>query len=167
MQQPQVPIDPATAIQNRSIARLKGDHPLFHCLIVSPECARRELFSRAACEDGWEIIACDDFDSAIDYSRKVFIQLAMVDLENDSSGDAPRLLEHLSHCTGLLTIICGHEDDPEEEIFVRQYGVWLYLPGTAEISDISLLCGEARHIVERLHAAAQVPVKRKVIGKSR
>lgn len=161
MQQPPNPITTATAVQDRSFARVKGDYPLFCCLIVSPECSRREMFSRAAGDDGWETLVCDNFDAAIDYSRRVFIQLAMVDLENDSSGDIPALLEQLARSSGLLTIVCGHEDDPEEEILVRQYGVWLYLPGTAEMSDISLLCGEARHIVERQHAAVQNPIKRK------
>jgi len=163
----QIPAAPLRAVEERSPPDCKDDYPIFHCLIVSSEQARREMLSRAASEDGWETIICSDVASAIACSRKLFVQLAMVDLENELIGDLRHLLEHLTRSTGLLTIICGHEDDTQEEIMVRQFGVWLYLPGTAEMSDISLLCSEARHVVERLHSAAQSSVTRKRIGKAR
>jgi hypothetical protein len=47
-------------------------------------------------------------------------------------------------------IVCGNEGDVEEEVWVRQLGAWLYLPNVTEASNLALLCGEARHIAERL-----------------
>ena len=46
---------------------------------------------------------------------------------------------------GLLLVICGHEGEVEEEIWARQLGVWLYVPGlsNAPAEDLSLLCQQA------------------------
>jgi hypothetical protein len=35
-------------------------------------------------------------------------------------------------------------------VWVRQLGAWLYLPGVVDSNNFALLCGEARHIAERL-----------------
>ena len=51
-------------------------------------------------------------------------------------------------------IVCGNEGATEEEIWVRQLGAWMYLPGVTEGSNLSLLCSEARHIAERLSRSA-------------
>jgi hypothetical protein len=48
-------------------------------------------------------------------------------------------------------IVCGNEGRIEEEMWVRQAGAWLYLPGVTESSNFALLCGEARQIAQRLH----------------
>ncbi len=37
------------------------------------------------------------------------------------------------------------------EIWSRQLGVWMYLPGVDDESDIAMLCGEARNAVEKLN----------------
>jgi hypothetical protein len=47
-------------------------------------------------------------------------------------------------------VICGNEGRPQEEIWARQLGAWLYLPGVVESDDVAMLCGEARQIAEQL-----------------
>ena len=50
-----------------------------------------------------------------------------------------------------LCCFAAHEHDPQQEVWARQIGVWLYVPGLAErdVDGLGLLCGEARFIVER------------------
>jgi hypothetical protein len=81
------------------------------------------------------------------------MQLAVVDLADERADDFRPLLEELTKCNGLLAIVCGNEGSREEEIWVRQRGAWMYLPGVVDSSNISLLCGEARQIAERLWKA--------------
>jgi len=47
-------------------------------------------------------------------------------------------------------VICGSADSVDEELWARQLGVWLYLPGVTEGDSLTSLCIEAR----RLHANA-------------
>lgn len=152
---------PVQQTQGRAVVRNKGEYLLFNCLVVSNNVERQEMFAQAAAENGWETAICGDAASAISKQHRTFAQLAIVDLEGDLSGELHELLEQFSQASGLLTIVCGHEADMDEEIWVRQVGAWLYLPGVTEDTNVSLLCGEARHLVERLHAAAPVPAKNK------
>jgi hypothetical protein len=64
------------------------------------------------------------------------------------------VLEQLASQSGVLLIVCGNEGSVEEELWVRQRGAWLYLPGVVEASNLALLCGEAKQIVERLARTA-------------
>lgn len=153
---------PVQQTQGRSAVRTKGEFLVFNCLIVSNDPERQEMLAHAAAESGWEAEVCGDAASALNRQRRMFAQLAIVDLESDESGAMHELLEHFSRASGLLTVVCGHEADMEEEIWARQIGVWLYLPGVTQETNVSLLCGEARHVVERLHAAANAPARTKV-----
>lgn len=162
MQDTERNILPAVRAQGRALERKPGEYLLFHCLIVSGDPERQEMLSRAAAESGWETILCSDAASAVSEQRRKFVQLAIVDLEGDSCGEFGELLERFSSANGLLTVVCGTEGDMEEEIWIRQVGAWLYLPGVNESTDVSLLCVEAKHIVERMHAAAHTSAARKL-----
>jgi DNA-binding NtrC family response regulator len=107
------------------------------------------LFEDAASEQGWEVVRCRDAESALGYLRRRFAQLAIIDLSADESGELAELLDCLPSSSELLTIVCGREDDMEEEIWVRQTGVWLYLPGADDATNLAMLCGEAKRIIER------------------
>jgi hypothetical protein len=50
--------------------------------------------------------------------------------------------------------VCGNPDDAMGEVWSRQLGVWMYLPGVDGHSDIALLCSEARNILEKLSRQA-------------
>jgi DNA-binding response OmpR family regulator len=125
---------------------------LFQCLVVSAQPARQELLSRAAAESGWKTVVCSDAASALACLGVMFLQLAMVDLEGEEPEAYGGLLAQLAPSTGLLLIVCGNEGEEEEEIWVRQLGAWLYLPGARDGDEIALLCREARHIAEKLCA---------------
>ena len=123
---------------------------LLECLVVAGGRQRQEMLATAAAERGWETIVCQDADSALRCLAQHSVRLALVDLEGGTRTRLAHLLEKLAASRGLLLIVCGNEDDAGEELWIRQLGAWLYLPGVVESSDLSALCGEARQIAEKL-----------------
>jgi DNA-binding NtrC family response regulator len=126
---------------------------VFQCLVVSADPKRREMLERAAADGGWKTFVCPDAKTALEQMHRWLMQLAVVDLADEKAAEFRPLLEELKKCSGLLAIVCGNEGNREEEIWVRQRGAWMYLPGVVDTSNISLLCGEARQIAERLWKA--------------
>lgn len=134
----------------------------FQCLVVASRAARRDGISLAARDGGWVTICCRDAAEARQCVQTMYLQLAVVDL-GGSGGVVPtgfpELVEYLASVSDLLLVVCGHEGRPHEELWVRQLGTWLYLPGLEDGSELTALCGEARELAERLVATRQVPLK--------
>ena len=126
---------------------------VFQCLIVSADPHRRRMFERAAADGGWKTYSCADVATAQAHIHRQLMQLALLDLEAQGTESFRPLVEQLTATSGLLSIVCGNEGDVEEEIWVRQRGAWMYLPGVADTSNVSLLFGEARQLAERLGKA--------------
>jgi DNA-binding NtrC family response regulator len=148
---------PRGQAQFRFVQRTAKAAGTFSCLIVSPDRRRGEMLERAAAEGGWKTCLCLDPKSAHAHIGRSFVHLAVVDLEGESPQSLRPLLEQLTRTGGLLVIVCGNEGDLDEEVWVRQLGAWLYLPGVVETSNLALLCGEARQIAERLGRTAPQP----------
>ena len=125
------------------------------CLIVSPSQSRRAMLASGANDAGWDAVVCDDRHGALSEFHRTRFELAMIDVEAYGEGipDGYRdLCEQLSQeSQDLLLAVCGHEGDPMEEIWARQLGVWLYLPGVTDGDDMMSLCSEARRIADELH----------------
>jgi DNA-binding NtrC family response regulator len=160
-------IFPKQSAPTRKSVRTKDEYLVFHCLIVSSDAERGEMLASAAVENGWDPIVCSDAEAALDHRTRGFAQLAIVDLESDATGEFSQLLGSLTSSKDLLTMVCGNEGNIEEEIHARQAGVWLYLPGVSETCNLSLLCGEAKHIVTKMHAATKAaPVGRATLRRT-
>lgn len=130
----------------------KAKTGVVHCLISSSSLARRNLLSHAATEAGWDAITCATPDKALGAFQRNLFHFAMIDL--DDRGETPsgvrELVQTLAQDSSRLLVgVCGHEADPEEEIWVRQLGIWLYLPGATTASEISLLCEHALQVVSK------------------
>ena len=111
------------------------------------------MLGRSAMEVGWDLIVCRDAKRAVVQATRNRVHLAFIDLVHSGTESPPgfrQLSEGLATVDGPLLVICGHEEDALEEIWARQLGVWLYLPGVTEESDVILLCEEARKVVEKL-----------------
>ena len=96
--------------------------------------------ARAVCRAGR--LGCNRLQrrrDALAASRRTFVQLALVDLEHDFSGDAHTLAEQFASMTGMLLVVCGNDNDVEEELWARQIGSWLYLPGVDESTNVAPL----------------------------
>lgn len=120
------------------------------CLVASASQTRRNLLTQAAADAGWDDVVCVSPDQALGQFRRFVFQFAMVDL--DDRGGTPdgvrELIQTLSQDSSRVLIgVCGHEADPEEEIWIRQLGIWLYLPGVTTASEVSLAYEQALQIV--------------------
>lgn len=130
---------------------------LHTCLVVSSSARRAQLWVRAAHKEQWATIVCTTGDDAIRQSVRQRVDLALVDLQSAPAEQEDRLrklVEQLAASAGLLLAVCGKPDDTTGEVWSRQLGVWMYLPGVDRQSDIALLCGEARNILKKLNDSA-------------
>lgn len=137
----------------RAPARCRAPAALHTCLVVSTSPRRAQLWVRAAHEESWATIVCTTGDDAIRQSIRQRVDLALVDLQSATAvqeGQLRTLVQQLASRKGPLLAVCGKPDDTMGEVWSRQLGVWMYLPGVDNQSDIALLCGEARNILKKL-----------------
>ncbi len=72
------------------------------CLVMSTALERRELFSQAATDAGWDTILCADPQNALAVVRRFRFQMAWIDLDHHgASGDARELCELLADIPDL------------------------------------------------------------------
>ena len=138
----------------------KAEIGILQCLVSSASKARRNLISSAANGVGWETIVCASADIALCEVKRNRVQLAMVDLvdRGETPQGARELVQTLiQDSSQILVGVCGHEANPEEEIWVRQLGIWLYLPGVTTSSEIATLCEHAMQIVTERGLGEELP----------
>lgn len=126
-----------------------------HCLITSTSEARRNALSWAAADAGWRTTLCSDATAARDQWERMLAQMAIIDLESEepqAAAELRQLIEFLARQGGLLLLLCGNEGQAAEEIWARQLGVWLYLPGAAPGAELTAVCREAHDLVARIEA---------------
>ena len=122
------------------------------CLVVSGDAGFRnrltavsELSVGVSCEvpaDEVEMVGAIDGD----------FQLVIVDVANplgDRVNDTVELAEEFACRPGTLLVVCGSEDSVEEELWARQLGAWVYLPGVSSGDALVSLFAEARRVAER------------------
>jgi hypothetical protein len=147
-------LSPAT-VQN-------GATMLRTCLVVSGSAPRAVLFSEAAHQEHWRTIVCGNAEDAARNAVRHRIQLALVDLESAAASEHVtfcRLVEQLAGRGGPLLMVCGRPNDEAGEVWSRRLGVWMYLPGINDRSNIGLLYGQARRVVEKLEKPALQPAR--------
>jgi hypothetical protein len=139
----------------RAISTRRAPPTTHLCLVVSTSARRAQLWVRAAHEENWATIVCNNADNAIRQSVRQRIELALVDLQSAPPPQERllrKLVEQLAARKGSLLAVCGKPDDTLGEVWSRQLGVWMYLPGVDGQSDIALLCSEARNILKKLES---------------
>jgi uncharacterized protein YgbK (DUF1537 family) len=139
--------------ESRGPAKCRAPVALHTCLVVSTSAQRAQLWVRAAHEEQWATIVCTTADDANRQSVRQRIDLALIDLQaasKEQEGRLRTLVEQLAAQNGPLLAVCGKPDDTTGEVWSRQLGVWMYLPGVDSQSDIAMLCGEARNILKKL-----------------
>lgn len=159
----------SVSMELQSVRKHKTQTSLQQCLVVSPNSKRASLLGQAADGQGWKTIVATGAEEAASLAVRNRIQLTLVDLQSVEESDEGRfrdLVEQLaaSSADDSLLIVCGKEEDLMGEVWSRQLGVWMYLPGIDDETDIGMLCGEARDVVEKLCGAKattfQQPVPR-------
>jgi DNA-binding response OmpR family regulator len=150
---------PATLVSPGSSATTGRHAPaaVHMCLVVSMSARRAQLLVRAAHDEHWATIVCNTAEDALRQSVRQRVDLALVDLQSAPASQERvlrLLVEQLAARNGPLLAVCGKPDDITGEVWSRQLGVWMYLPGVDNQSDIALLCAEARNILQKLGNSA-------------
>jgi hypothetical protein len=141
------------------------------CLVVSSHPVRRELLHGAADDGGWRPLVCGDSAAARQILSRTMTPLVVIDLYDDDGRRTEglrRIAEELAIQPGYLLAIVGSEIDPLDEIWARQLGAWLYLPGIDDPSDdvsqradcmrsFTNIFAEARIAVEQVPSLSAVP----------
>ncbi len=142
------PVGDRDPSQGKSIAQA-----LLPCLVFSAQESRRTMLARAMADAGWAPIVCDRLEQISVQGSRVRVPLAIVDLVGGQPVERQgrqTLCERLLSAQKSLLAVCGHEGDAAEEIWARQIGAWLYLPGLGEEEDLAQFASEARNVVEKL-----------------
>ena len=117
------------------------------CLVLSGRRSRRDQMADATTTAGWDTTVCADPQNALVAARRYRFRFAWVDLDPLESipSQYRELCQLLAQMPDLLLVICGHDGDVEEEIWARQLGVWLYVPGLSNASseELARLCQQA------------------------
>ncbi|MCA9248304.1 MAG: hypothetical protein KDA42_14355 [Planctomycetales bacterium] len=141
----------------------------FSCLVVGESRQRNSMFEAAADESGWQTHVCHGAAKANAVIARHRFQLAIVDLADagNQGGELREVAEALSRDKETLLMISGNEDDPLEEIWARQIGGWVYLPGVDETCDLKMVCDEARTVAEKLHPSLKSETNESGISSSK
>ncbi len=143
-------------VQDRSVPTAIGT---FQCLVVSTSQHRKAMLVDAASDGGWQTVVCGSEASAWTAMKRQRFQLALVDLDGSQDQEALKAIcQELSQQHDTLLVVCGNEGNGLEEIWARQLGVWLYLPGVSEASDMISLCEQAVPVAEKITGMPFQPV---------
>ena len=126
---------------------------LLHCLVVSWSDQRAQLLQSVAEDEKWQAQVGSDVQ---EFLRSVFlldVPLTIVDLPPSGTASYAKLREMATQTCRInrsLLVVCGAENDRDEELWVRQLGAWAYLPGTTgDLSGLRLVFAEARKAVAK------------------
>jgi len=129
-----------------------GRLPGLKCLIVSGDDGLRGRLSTMSELGGF--VGCEapadsaDLHAAIDGDY----QLVIVDIARpvgDRVNDTVEVAEEFAGRPGTLLVVCGSDDSVDEELWARQLGAWVYLPGVSNGDALMSLFAEARRISDR------------------
>ena len=130
---------------------------LLDCLVVSGDSSRRGRFEAAAELAGWLECASPETSGELRQAIDRDFQLVIVDVASplgDRVTDTLEIAEEMAARPGTLLVICGSEDNVDEELWARQLGAWLYLPGVCDGDSLTSLCVEARRLRDSAAALA-------------
>lgn len=120
------------------------------CLVVSPDPLRRLMFGQAAERTGWDQLVCSDLPEALRLLASGTVGMVLVDVASPPAEERRLLVECLAQSKDLLTVVCGRSNQPQEEVWARELGAWMYLPGVAPESDIDPILNDARIVTKKL-----------------
>lgn len=125
---------------------------LLKCLVLSGDRGLRSRLDAVTELGGWS--ACDAPEDAADLQAAIDgdYQLVIADVANplgDRVNDTVEVAEEFAARPGTLVVVCGSEDSVDEELWARQIGAWVYLPGVSGGDALMSLVTDARRLVER------------------
>jgi hypothetical protein len=151
----------AVGITSEEVRSLAGQAPaarmarapgLLKCLVVSGNDGFRNRLDGISELSGWS--ACETPADAAELRSVVDgdYQLVIADIARplgDRVSDTVEIAEEYASRPGTLLVVCGSEDSVDEEMWARQLGAWVYLPGVSGADALMSLFAEARRVGER------------------
>ena len=144
--------DEVRSLASQAPAYRAARGPVLKSLVVSGDAGLRGRLGTMSELGGFS--ACDmpadasDFRSVIDGDY----QLVIVDIARplgDRVSDTVEIAEEFAGRPGTLLVVCGSDDSVDEELWARQLGAWVYLPGVSGGDALMSLFAEARRVAER------------------
>ncbi len=125
---------------------------LMKCLVLSGNRGLRNRLDAVTELSGWSV--CDAPEDASDLQAVVDgdYQLVIADISRplgDRVNDTVEVAEEFASRPGTLLVVCGSEDNVDEELWARQMGAWVYLPGVTGGDALVSMFADARRLVER------------------
>jgi len=151
----------AVGITSEEVRSLAGKAPaaragrmpgVLKCLAVSGDEGLRRRLDTMADLAGWS--SCDAPVDAVDLRSVVEgdYQLVIVDIAHpvgERVTDTVEIAEEFAGRPGTLLVVCGSGENVDEELWARQLGAWVYLPGISGGDALMSLFAEAGRVVER------------------
>lgn len=125
---------------------------LLKCLVVSGDEGLRHRLDTMADLAGWS--ACEAPADSAELRAVVEgdYQLVIADVARplgERVNDTVEIAEEFASRPGTLVVVCGSGESIDEELWARQLGAWVYLPGVSGGDALMSLFGEAQRVVER------------------
>jgi len=122
------------------------------CLVVSGDRGFRNRLDAVTELSGWSV--CDTPEDFTDLQAVVDgdYQLVIADIARplgDRVNDTVEIAEEFASRPGTLLVVCGAEESVDEELWARQLGAWVYLPGVSSGDALVSLFSDARRVIER------------------
>lgn len=151
----------AVGITSEEVRSLAGKAPatragrmpgVLKCLVVSGDEGLRHRLDTMADLAGWS--ACDAPVDAVDLRTAVEgdYHLVIADIARplgERVNDTVEVAEEFAGRPGTLVVVCGSGESVDEELWARQLGAWVYLPGVSGGDALMSLFAEAGRVVER------------------
>lgn len=122
------------------------------CLVFGLQSDRRQFLVQAARSAGWDAVEYTQDPIRVGPREFEGQRLIVFDLEAEDGSSSASLqssAERAARQKGVLIVLCGNEGNAAEEIWARQLGVWLYLPGAVDNVDLADVFEEAARLDER------------------
>jgi DNA-binding NtrC family response regulator len=151
----------AVGITSEEVRSLAGKAPaaragrmpgMLKCLVVSGDEGLRRRLDTMADLAGWS--ACESPADAADLRAAVDgdFHLVIADIARplgERVNDTVEIAEEFASRPGTLVVVCGSGESVDEELWARQLGAWVYLPGVSGGDALMSLFAEAGRVVER------------------
>ena len=146
-----------TSEEVRSLAGPAGSRAVrapgeIRSLVVSGDVGFRGRLGKVADLSGCATCAAPADVAELGDAVEADYQLVIVDIAHplgERVNDMVEVAEEFAGRPGTLLVVCGSEDSVEEELWARQLGAWVYLPGVSSGDALVSLFAEARRIGER------------------
>lgn len=144
--------DEVRALAGQASPRTVRAPGVLKCLVVSGDCGLRKRLDAVSDLSGWS--GCEAPAGATELSAAIDsdYQLVVVDVAHplgERVSDSIEAAEEFASRPGTLLVVCGSEESVEEELWARQLGAWVYLPGATGGDALVSLFSEARRVAER------------------